>query len=321
MVRSRLYRDGAIEGENLDFAEITPHLSDPGVTVWIDVGDSQDDLAQVAAEFGLARITVESAATRNQRSRLVRYSDHLFITAYQVAVAPNSSHLSASPVAVFITPRALITVRPDAGFDIEAVVARWDETTDLAKHGVSYLLYGLLDHAIDSHFSAVEAIDERLDRVEGMLFADRPDPEVQIRSFAIRKNLVLFRRVVLPMREVMNALLRRDLQTLDDSMYPYYLDLDDHVLRVADWAESLRDFVSTILETNLAIQGNRLNSIMKKLTGWAAIIAIPAAITGFYGQNIPVPGVGEPLGLWISTAAIVVSSFGLYYYFRRKDWL
>ena len=320
-MRSRLYRNGALEGENLDFAAISPHLSDPDVTVWIDVDDSPQDLDLAATEFGLHQIAIESAATKNQRSRLVRYSDHLLITAYEVTVAPNSGRLKTSPVAAFITPRALITVRPDAGFDIEAVVARWDEAADLAKHGVSFLLYGLLDHAIDSHFSAVEAIDERLDRVEGMLFADRPDPEVQIRSFAIRKNLVVFRRVVSPMREVMNALLRRDLQTLDDSMYPYYLDLDDHVLRVADWAESLRDFVSTILETNLAIQGNRLNSIMKKLTGWAAIIAIPAAITGFYGQNIPVPGAEEPLGLWISTAAILASSFGLYLYFRRKDWI
>ncbi len=99
---------------------------------------------------------------------------------------------------------------------------------------------------------------------------------MQRRSFELRKSLVLLRRVVLPMREVVNSLMRRDLHlSSSDPMQPYYQDVYDHVLRATEWTESLRDLVTTILETNLTIQGNRMNVITKKVTSWAAIIAVP----------------------------------------------
>ncbi len=102
---------------------------------------------------------------------------------------------------------------------------------------------------------------------------------------------------------------------------PYFQDVYDHVLRATEWTESLRDLVSTILETNLTIQGNRMNFVMKKVTSWAAIIAVPTAITGFYGQNVPYPGFASHWGFWFSTALIIVLSGGLYRGFRRRDWL
>ena len=92
-------------------------------------------------------------------------------------------------------------------------------------------------------------------------------------------------------------------------------------MRVGDWTESLRDLVTTLLETNLTIQGNRMNLVMKKVTSWAAIIAVPTAITGFYGQNVPYPGFNAEWGFWVSTGAIVVISTGLYFAFKRRDWL
>ena len=118
--------------------------------------------------------------------------------------------------------------------------------------------------------------------------------QVQRRSFELRKSLVLLRRIVIPMREVVNTLMRRDLHVVTDDLMPYYQDVYDHVLRAAEWTESLRDLVNSILETNLTIQGNRLNVITKKVTSWAAIIAVPTLITGFYGMNVPYPGFSEP---------------------------
>jgi magnesium transporter len=116
-------------------------------------------------------------------------------------------------------------------------------------------------------------------------------------------------------------LLRRDLGLVDEAMGPYFQDVYDHVLRATEWTESLRDLVSTILDTNLSIQGNRQNAIMKKVTSWAAIIAVPTAVTGFYGMNVPYPGFGRHSGVFISTTLIVILSGGLYLLFRRLDWL
>jgi magnesium transporter len=147
------------------------------------------------------------------------------------------------------------------------------------------------------------------------------DRVVQRRSFELRKSLVLLRRVVLPMREVVNTLIRRDLQVVSDALHPYYQDVYDHVLRVTEWTESLRDLVTTILETNLTIQSNRLNTITKKVTGWAAIIAVPTLITGFYGMNVPYPGFSNEWGFASSLVLMIGIAAALYVIFRRKDWI
>jgi magnesium transporter len=144
---------------------------------------------------------------------------------------------------------------------------------------------------------------------------------VQRRSFQLRRSLVVLRRVVLPMREVVNALMRPTMHVVAEPMMPYYQDVYDHVLRATEWTESLRDLVTTILETNLTVQGNRMNLIMKQVTSWAAIIAVPTAVTGFYGQNVPYPGFGKPWGFAVSTLVTIAASLALYVTFRRKDWL
>ena len=123
------------------------------------------------------------------------------------------------------------------------------------------------------------------------------------------------------MREVLNTLMRRDLHLVEEPMSPSFQDVYDHVLRATEWTESLRDLVTSVLETNLTIQGNRLNVITKKVTSWAAIIAVPTAITGFYGQNVPYPGFSQKSGFYASTLVIILLSGFLYWLFKRKDWL
>ena len=165
-------------------------------------------------------------------------------------------------------------------------------------------------------------MDEAVESLEDQLFATTPQSlDVQRRSFELRKSLVLLRRIVLPMREIVNTLMRPDLQVVAEDFMPYYRDIYDHVLRATEWTESLRDLVTSILETNLTIQGNRLNVITKKVTSWAAIIAVPTAITGFYGQNLPYPGFATLGGFIFSSALIVVGSVALYFAFKRNDWL
>ena len=323
MTRTRLYRSGVLEAENFPVQDISDYIAQPGVTVWLDMcAPDAEDLATISEEFGLHRLAVEDAGQERQRPKLDRYDSHLFVTAYAVRLDTSTGELDSFEVAVFVTHNAVVTVRKSDQFDIGGVVARWDASPDLAKHGVSFLLHGLLDFVVDGHFNAVQTLDDEIETLEDLLFDDkRPDVAVQRRSFELRKSLVQLRRVVLPMREVVNSVMRRDLRVVDDAMVPYYQDVYDHVLRATEWTESLRDLVTTILETNLTIQGNRLNVITKKVTSWAAIIAVPTAITGFYGQNVPYPGFGHASGFWTSAALIVIISIGLYVLFRRRDWI
>jgi magnesium transporter len=323
MRHTRLYRDGVLEAKDFPAAQISDYLQQPDTVVWLDLCEpDQQDLAVISQEFGLHPLAVEDAIQEHERPKLDRYQDHAFLTAYAVSLDRATGRLQKSDLAAFITPRALITVRKDPTFDIQGVMERWDGSADLAGHGVGFLLWGLLDFVVDGHFATVQQLDEALEGLEDLLFDERPhSAEVQRRSFEVRKSLVVLRRLVLPMREVVNTLLRRDLGLVDEAMGPYFQDVYDHVLRATERTESLRDLVSTILETNLSIQGNRLNTITKKVTSWAAIIAVPTAVTGFYGMNVPYPGFGRPSGVVASTLLLAVLSSGLYLLFRRLDWL
>jgi magnesium transporter len=321
--RTRLYRDGRLELEGFPVAEISDHVADETVTIWLDLRDpDRSDLAVLSEEFGLHPLAIEDAVQEHQRPKLDRYQSHLFLNAYGARLDTSTGELATSEIAAFVTTRALITVRKDDGLDIGAVVEHWDASPDLARSGVGYLLYGLLDFVVDGHFEAVQSLDDAVETLEDQLFSDVPqDLQVQRRSFELRKSLVLLRRIVIPMREVVNALMRRDLHVVGDDLMPYYQDVYDHVLRAAEWTDSLRDLVNSILETNLTIQGNRLNVITKKVTSWAAIIAVPTFITGFYGMNVPYPGFSRQVGFAASIGIMVIAGLVLYIVFRRKDWL
>lgn len=321
--RTRCYRDGALIDENFPLAEVSEHLELPDTVVWVDlVTPDGDDLALLADELGLHELAVEDAIKLRQRPKLDRYPDHLFLSAYAIGFDPDTAEVATDEIAAFITDRALVTVHKEGGFDLDAVVSRWDSSPDLAKNGVAFLLHGLLDHLVDGYFEAVESLDGEIEDLQNQLFVPTANQEgLQRRSFALRKSLVQLRRVILPMREVVNTLLRRDLHLMADEMGPYFQDVYDHVLRAMEWTESLRDLATSILEANLALQGNRLNVITKKVTGYAAIIAVPTAITGFYGQNVPYPGFSQLSGFYFSAALIVGLSTLLYFLFKRNDWI
>ncbi|HEX5116225.1 MAG TPA: magnesium transporter CorA family protein [Pseudonocardiaceae bacterium] len=323
IARTRAYRGGELAAENFPVAYVSDWLGEQDTVVWVDLcAPDTIDLKVVAEELGLHELAVEDAVERSQRPKLDHYRTHDFLSMYAVWLDRDSGQLETSELAAFLLPRALITVRKDERFDVQKVVDRWDAATDLARHQVGFLLYGLIDFVVDGHFQAVQDLDEEIEALEDLLFAERSrDVDVQRRSFELRKSLVRMRKVVLPMREVVNTLMRRDVPAVAHEMIPYFQDVYDHVLRATEWTESLRDLVTTILETNLTIQGNRLNVISKQVTSWAAIIAVPTAITGFYGQNVPYPGFAHFHGFIVSTALIVVVSVGLYLVFRRKGWL
>jgi len=322
MARTRVYRKGVLEAENFPVAQVSDYLADPATVVWFDFCEpTAADLESIREELGLHELAVEDALEEHTRPKVDRYKTHLFLAAYSVALDTATGELTAHEVAAFVTRDALVTVRKDRGFDIDDVLRRWDNT-DVGTVTTGFLLYGLLDHVVDSHFDAVQSLDTEIEALEDQLFDDNPrDKELQRRTFELRKSLVRLRQKVLPMREVVNTLMRRDVDLVGPDLMPYYQDVYDHVLRATEWTETLRDLVTTVLETHLTVRGNRLNVITKQVTSWAAIIAVPTAVTGFYGQNVPYPGFGHVAGFWTSTAIIVGMSSLLYVIFRRKGWL
>jgi magnesium transporter len=293
MARTRLYRDGRLEAEDFPLDDISEHLKDSDAVVWLDLTDpGQADYDRVQEEFGLHRLAIEDASSPHERPKLSHYPAHVFLNAYTMKFGggdDGDGGVEVDEVSAFITDRALITAHGE-GFDMDAVLERWDETQELAGQGVPYLVHGLLDVIVDGQFDAVQALDDELEALADRLFDETPQAirQIQQRSFRLRRSLGRMRKVI---------------------------------LRVTELTESLRDFTATILDSNLAVQGNRQNTVMKKVTSWAAIIAVPTAVTGYYGQNLPFPGYENHIGFIVSAVLIVVLSVGLYVTFKRKDWL
>lgn len=336
-VTGRLWRNGEPRDDEFTFDGISECLAADDQLVWADIYDPDHDaLKALAAELHLDIWAVEDAVAPMERTKATVYRTHTFFTVYAVDILGSAqddalaSTLVKHRISAFVLPRGLITVRlPSVSsvrngthFDIGTVSERFDELGG-QQHGVGALVHALLDVVVDGHFDAVQTLDDSIEDLEDELFDDRgPHKGLQRRTFRLRKELVELRRVVLPMREVVGAIQHRRLDArTSPELDPLYADLYDHVLRASEWTESLRDMVTTVFETNLSLQDARLNAVMKKLTSWAAIIAVPTAITGFYGQNVLYPGIETAAGFITSTALIVVLVAILYVVFRRRDWL
>ncbi|HEX6785928.1 MAG TPA: magnesium transporter CorA family protein [Acidimicrobiales bacterium] len=323
MAHTRVYRKGVLEAEDFPVADVSEYLEEPDTIVWVDLCvPSMDELHELADELGLHPLAVEDALEPHQRSKLDYYTTHSFLSCQHVTVDVDEGRLETTEIDSFISPRWFITVRHEDRFPIERVVARWDRSPDLLVHGVGFLLYGLLDVVVDAYFDAVQCFDEYYDDVSEGIFSETPlRPEQQRRWFQMRQALVRFHRLVVPMREAVSALMRRERHAVAEDLYPYFQDVYDHVLRVSESTEALRDLVSTIVDTNLGLRDYRQNQVMKKVTSWAAIIAVPTLITGYYGMNVPYPTAGKTSGVIVSLALMIGLAGALYVIFKRKDWL
>jgi magnesium transporter len=323
MALTRVYRDGKLIEQGFPISEVSEFLKDETAIVWFDLCEpTPAELGSISEELGLHPLAVEDAQHPHQRPKLDRYPTHVFLTAYAVYLDQDSGALDFAEVDAFVTRNALVTVRRSDKFPIDEVLHRWDNEPELARCGVGYLVHGLLDYVVDTHFEAVQGMDNEIETIEEGIFADRPqDRATQRHTFELRKSLVELRRVVLPMRELVNTLIRRDLKLINDDLFPYYQDIYDHVLRASEWTDSLRDLLTNIFETALTMRSNRLNVITKQVTSWAAIIAVPTAVTGWFGQNIGFPGKDNLVGLATSSVLILGLSGGLYLAFKRKDWI
>ena len=323
MMKSRIYRKGKVTEVDFPLEQLGKVAKDRNAVFWLDIIEpTPDELHHLSQTLDLHELAVEDAFKGMQRPKIDHYDSHLFINLYHANYNEKAKALNTVEMSVFVTKRGLVTIRSTGDFDMSAVTKRWDESSELSDGGVDYLLWGLLDVVVDSYFDVIQELDMELEELESMMFEEKRNNRlIQERSYALRKALVLLRRVAIPMREVLNPLVRRETKFLGEHMAPYFQDVYDHIMRVGDWTDSLRDLVTTLLETNLTIQGNQMNLIMKKVTSWAAIIAVPTAITGFYGQNLPYPGFDTQGGFITSTVLIVLISGILYWVFKRRDWL
>ncbi|MGI9124100.1 MAG: magnesium transporter CorA family protein, partial [Mycobacterium sp.] len=268
-----MWSGGVLTSENFPFTDVSKHLHEDGALVWVDLCNPDHALLdELACELGFDPHTVEDVVEHNERTKAIRYTTHTFLTVYATALGPQlpgsiESRLLTAKVSVFVLPSGLVTVRHETDtahpvFDIDEVVRRWDDNSDLLREGSPALLHGLLDVVVDGQFDTIQQLDDPIESLQDGLFDDRSqNRQLQRDTYRLRKELVELRRIVLPLREVVNTIMRRSTLGADSAeMDSWYTDLYDHVIRAAEWTESLRDMVTTVFETNLSLQDARLNT-------------------------------------------------------------
>ncbi len=330
LATSRAWRGGRPVDFDVTPAETVAALDDPAMLVWIDLLEpSVSDLQAVIGSLGLPPTAVEDVLGPRERPKVVRHPDWVYVTTHAVvphgirdhSAGRDDPRVQTVAVSAIATISALVTIRLDPAWDMDEVQRRWDRGPGLEAHGVEALLHGLLDTIVDEQHDAIQELDEEAEALEDVLLDEQGGDDAFIRRiYGLRKDLSHLRRIIVPMRDIVADLHRRA-QDADASMTPWWDDLRDHVVSAAEWMDSLHETVTTLTQTQMSLMDWKLNIVMKKLAGWAAIIAVPTLITGWFGQNIAFPGYGTWTGLVASTVLLGAASLGLYLAFRRRDWL
>ena len=293
-----------------------------GATKWIDVVDATDDeLEALDRDHGLGDRTFDEARRRAARPTLQRLEDHAYIVAFSGSLAE---------IDMYIGDDWFITVRRH---DEEG--REWDPATALARverlgtaATPAMILATVLEELVDGYFDSTDVLEDQLEEIEERIFGDpvetpRAEQKVQAELFGVRRKLLELRRAVVPLREVLSALLRREVTWCDgDEPLIVLRDTFDKLLRAVDIVDELRELVGNAVDAHLAVMSNQMNAVMKRLTAWGSIVFGATLIAGIYGMNfVHMPELEWYYGYPFALGTMVVLSFVLYRVFRRRDWL
>ena len=322
-ITTRAFGDGPAVVAKDDLDAVSELVDGRHEVVWIDLDDpSLEQMRHLAAELGLHHLSVEDALDQHQRDKYVHYEHHVFLVCHAIELDVEDAVLRTDELSVFAGERWLVTVHRGRADLVEACVARWGRSRELGAHGVGFALYALLDVVVDGYFETIDRFETFYDDVADRVFAESPiEPHAHRRWFEMRKALNTFDRILGPLAEGVGTIVEQDLARFHEDAAPYLRDVAGEVSRASTEVDALRELVNHIVDANLLLRDYRQNQVMKKVTSWAAIIAVPTLVTGWYGMNVPYPGSGETWGVAAAGVIAVGCSGGLYLLFRRKGWL
>jgi magnesium transporter len=291
--------------------------------VWVDVTDpTPDDIRLLADEFHFHPLSIEDCQHAHQRPKVEEYNGYYFLVLYEARKAEANRALELAEVDIFLGKNYLVTVHSQQIGAIATAARLWPEWIDRTDHvGSGLLAYLLVDTIVDDYMPILDEMSERMDELEDEIFGDfRPDAIQEI--FLIKKQLVFLRRAVAPLRDVFNTLLRREQPMFDREIYVYFQDVFDHLIRVADTIDSLRDLLGSTMDAYLSISGNRMNVVMKRLTSISTILMSVTLIAGVYGMNFELmPELKWRYGYVYALGSMVAVGVAIYVYLRKIDWL
>jgi magnesium transporter len=302
--------------------EVHTVLRESNQFVWIGLHEpSEEVLQKVQSEFGLHDLAVEDAHSAHQRPKIELYDNSVFVV-LRTAQMNKEKHIDFGETHFFVGPNFIVTVRHGSSIPYTEVRTRCENIPHLLSKGQGFALYALMDFIVDKYFPVVEELEEELFSIEDKVFKEKPSRETTEQIYQLKRELLEVKRAVAPLIDVCNRLMRFDISCISEETRPYFRDVYDHVVRINEMVENTRELLSTAMEANFSLISISQNDVSRKFAGWAAIIALPTMIAGFYGMNFKfMPETEWQYGFYSVIVFTIAACFFLYYLFRRSGWL
>ncbi|MFT8320161.1 MAG: magnesium transporter CorA family protein [Bacillus sp. (in: firmicutes)] len=326
MIKTYLYTKTNEEVKNkIDLADIKEHMkvgNEKENLLWIDLYDTtKEELQKIAEIFDFHPLAIEDCLQHTLRSKVDRYDGYTFFIFNSVNYnEENDVEITTQELNVFLGENYIVTVHPKRIKAIGKVVDTIRHSKTKMNQGADYFLYCIIDEIVDEYFPILNRISERIDELEDEMYIN-PAKEISEEFLALKRTIVIFRRVIQPKKRIFASVGNRYLFKVQEENIPYFMDLVDHLERIADSLEVYRDLVSGAMDTYFSIVSARTNSSMQRLTMITVLTAVIAAITGFFGMNIPLPFQDKPIMTIVVLVLLILIPILSWKSAKKRDYL
>jgi len=307
---------------NVELNSISTVLQQSDHFVWIGLHEpSEGVLGQVQKQFCLHDLAVEDAHSAHQRPKIESYGDSLFIV-LRTAQMNEKHHIDFGETHFFVGVNFLVTVRHGSSISYSEVRNRCESTPQLLGKGQGFALYAVMDAIVDQYFPVVDALETELTSIEEKIFSQKPSRQTTEQIYELKRELLEIKRAVSPLVDICNRLMRFDIKLIAEETQNYFRDIYDHAIRINEMVDNARELLNTALDANFSLISISQSEVSKKMAGWAAIIAVPTLVAGFYGMNFRfMPELEWQYGYPFVVTLTVSSCIIVYLFFRRAGWL
>ena len=306
---------------DIPLTDVRSHLARRDCFVWVALKDPEPaELATLQQEFSLHDLAIEDAQNGHQRPKIEEYGSALFIVLK--LVEHRGADLQTGEVAIFVGPQYIISVRRDAQLGFLDVRRRCEQEPELLQHGPAYVLYALMDAVVDRYFPVLGELKAEIEEVEERIFSGQTT-RAQIEAlYSLKRKLMTFDHATRPLLEVAGKLHGGRVPPICAGLHDYFRDVYDHLLRLGQECDNLRDMVTTAISVNLSLVTLQESEVTKRLAAYAALVAVPTLIAGVYGMNFEfMPEIHWKWGYPVAMLVMATICVTMFWRFRRAGWL
>ena len=315
------YKNGQRTAD-VDLNDVHEVLKDNSQFVWIGLHEpSENIMHHVQQEFDLHDLAVEDAQKPHMRPKIELYGDTVFVI-LRTAQKTKQQNVEFGETHFFVGKNFIVVIRHGSTVAYTEVRARCETMPDLLSKGQSFVLYAIMDFIVDRYFPVVDDLENELQHIEDKIFKEKPSRETTEQVYQLKRELLEVKRAVSPLIDICTRLMRADIKNISNETQPYFRDIYDHAVRINEMVDNTRELLNSALEANFSLISIAQNDTSKKFAGWAAIIALPTMVAGFWGMNFKVmPEAESEYGFYSIIFLTVAACVFLFFLFKRSGWL